>query len=279
MTIRGILPAAEIMEPPLKLAIVGDTGIGKSWLAVSAASPDNQVLDLDFDGRAASLAGKPNVFVKTYQDLDFNNPKCIAELESDINDWENDKSMGRLQFQTFVLDSVSYMRKALEREIIRQQPTLSRSIKVGARVLKIGQGYDVFNSNQMFLEHIIGRLSQLGNLIVTFHERNEKDEVKSTEKQKAFTGMVTVDPQHLAGILSTFNDVWRLTTDYTGKRILYTGLKDDFAGKTTFKGLDAVEIPDMKMLLEKHRKFLSTTNGVKAATQTTNTNALATTAK
>lgn len=255
MAVKGLLPATEITEPLLKLAIVGDTGIGKSWLAVSHASPTNKILDLDFDGRAASLAGKENVYVKTYQDLDFNNPKCIAELESDINDWEYDKSMGRLQFQTFVLDSASYMRKALEREIIRQQPTLSREIKVGARKLKLGQGYDIFNSNLMFTEHIISRLSQLGNLIVTFHERNEKDEIKSTEKQKAFTGMVTIDPQHLSGILSTFNDVWRLTTDYTGKRVLYTGLKDDFAGKTTLKGLAETEIPDMKVLLEKHRKF------------------------
>lgn len=274
MAVKGLLAASQITEPPFKIAIVGDTGLGKSWLATSHASTDNQILDLDFDGRAASLAGKDNVFVKTYQDKDFNNPNCIAELESDINDWEYDKSMGRLAYNWFVLDSVSYMRKSLEREIIRQQPTLSREIKVGSRRLKLGQGYDIFNANQMFTEHIIGRLSQLGNLIVTFHERNEKDEIKSTEKQKAFTGMVTVDPQHLSGILSTFNDVWRLTTDYTGKRILITNLTDDFAGKTTLKGLAAAEIPDIKVLLEKHRK-ICTANGANVTntnTQLTTTN-------
>lgn len=265
MAIKGLLPATQIIEPLYKIAIVGDTGLGKSWLATSHASPENQILDLDFDRRAASLAGKENVFVKTYQDLDFNNPTSVAELESDINDWEYEKTKGTLPYNWFVLDSASYMRKALEREIIRQQPTLSREIKVGSRRLKLGQGYDIFNANQMFTEHIISRLSQLGNLIVTFHEKNEKDEVKSTEKQKAFTGMVTIEPQHLSGILSTFNDVWRLTTDYTGKRILITHLTDDFAGKTTFKGLAEFEVPDIKVLIDKHRKFLANGQGNSAA--------------
>lgn len=250
--IKGLVPATDITEPKFKIAIVGDTGIGKSWLASSMASPENQMLNLDFDQRAASLAGKENVTVKTYYDKDFNNPTCIAELESDLNEWEYDYQMGRLQFKTFVIDSASYMRKALEREIIRQQPTLSRGIKVGSRVLRLGQGYDIFNANQMFTEHIISRFSQIGNLIVTFHERNEKDETKSTAEKKVFTGMVTIDPQHLSNILSTFNDVWRLTSDYSGKRILVTGLSDDFAGKTTLKGLAKEEPePNIQALLAK----------------------------
>jgi hypothetical protein len=265
--IKGIIAATEITAPRLKIAIIGDTGIGKSWLACSIASPEHKVLDLDFDGRAASLAGKENVYVKTYVDKDFNQPTAMAELESDINTWEYDYEQGRLEYKTFVIDSGSYMRKAMEREIIRQQPALSRAIKVGSRVLKIGQGYDIFNGNQMFTEHIISRLSQIGNLIITFHEKNEKDEIKSTEKQKAFTGMVTIDPQHLSGLLSTFNDVWRLTTNYASKRILITGLTDDFSGKTTLKGLADVEEPDIKKLLEKHKKFC-TTNGANVANNT-----------
>jgi hypothetical protein len=258
--IKNIIKATEITEPKLKIAIIGDTGIGKSWLAASIASPENPVLDLDFDGRAASLAGKADVYVKTYVDKDFSSPTAMSELESDINEWEYEFSQNKLLFKTFVIDSASYMRMATEREIIRQQPTLSRGIKVGTKSLKIGQGYDVFNGNKMFTEHIISRLSQLGNLIVTFHERNEKDETKSTETKKVFTGFITVDPPHLSGLLSTFNDVWRLTASDVGagdKRILITGLTNDFIGKTTFKGLAVQEEPDIKKLIAKHKEFIS----------------------
>lgn len=269
MAIKGLIEATDIVEPKYRIAIIGDTGIGKSWLAASIASAENQTLDLDFDNRAASLAGKPYVTVKTYIDKDFNKPTAIAELEADINEWEYDFAQGRLRFKTFILDSVSYMRKAMEREIIQQQPTLSRPLKIGSRVLRLGQGYDVFNGNQMFTEHIISRLSQLGNLIVTFHERNEKDEIKSTEKQKAFTGMVTVDPQHLSGILSTFNDVWRLTTDYSGsKRIVITGITDDFIGKTTLKGLGNTEEPYIDKMITKHKAFINGNGKITTTEQT-----------
>lgn len=258
MAVKGIIKAEDIVQPKLKIAIVGDTGIGKSWLATSIAADDHQVIDLDFDGRAASLAGKKNVFVKSYVDLDTNKPTAMSELESDLNEWEYDYSMNKLQFKTFIIDSGSYMRKATEREIIRQQPTLSRGIKIGTKVIRIGQGYDVFNGNVGYFEHVLARIFAIGNLIVTFHERNEKDEVKSTQEKKVFTGMVTIDPQHLNGVLSTFDDVWRLTTDYASKRILITGLVNDFAGKTTLKGLLPEEPePTIPKLFQKHKDFIA----------------------
>lgn len=266
--IKGILAATEITEPKFKIAIIGDTGIGKSWLAASIASPENPVLDLDFDGRAASLAGKPDVYVKTYVDRDFNNPTAVSELESDLNEWEYDCSQGKLKYKTFILDSASYLRKALEREIIRQQPTLSRGIKVGSRVLRLGQGFDIFNSNLMFMEHLISRLSQIGNLIVVFHERNEKDETRSTAEKKVFTGLVTVDPQHLSPVLSTFNDVWRLSSDYTGTRVLYTGLSEEFIGKTTLQGLAKEEKnPNIRELLAKSAKAKNGSGTINQTTQ------------
>jgi hypothetical protein len=259
--IKGVLEAVNIVEPKLKIAIVGDTGLGKSWLACSIAADDHKVLDIDFDGRAASLAGKKNVFVKSYVDRDHNNPNAISDLESDISLLEYDATKGALEYKTFVLDSGSYMRKSIEREIIRQQISLSRSIKIGTRTVRIGQGYDIFSGNVAYMENIIARFAVLGNVIITFHERNEKDEVKSTKEQKAFTGMVTIDPQHLSGILSTFNDVWRLTTDYASNRVLVTGLTDDFIGKTTLKGIETTvkgnENINIQVLLDKHRKAVA----------------------
>lgn len=263
MTIKGLIEAKDITQPKFKIAIIGESGIGKSWLATSIAAPDHEVLDLDFDDRAPSLAGKPNVTVKTYKDSDFNKPTAMAELQSDISEWEYDYVQKRLKFKTFIIDSMSFMRKAMERDIIIQQPTLGKGIKMGAVVLKVAADFNVYKGNQTFAENIISRLSAIGNLIVTFHERSEKDEVRSTTEKTIYTGMVSIDPPHLAVLLSTFNDVWRLTTDYSSKRVLYTGLVKDFAGKTTFKGLDDVEIPDIQKMLAKHQKFLSTSNGAK----------------
>jgi hypothetical protein len=249
--IKGIIDASQIIEPKLKIAIVGASGIGKSWLATSIASETNKVLDLDFDDRAASLQGKPFTFVKTYRDKDINNPTAVSDLESDINDWEYQFVKRELPYGTFIVDSATYMRAAIEREIMRQQPTLSRSIvKFGPRTIKVAQGYDVFSGNRIFFENLVSRLSALGNLIVTFHERDEEDKTKSTAQQKAYTGKVTIEPPHLASVLSTFNDVWWLTSNYTGKRVLITGLDDEFIGKTTLKGLDkAIVDPDIKKML------------------------------
>jgi hypothetical protein len=253
MAIKGIIEAKDITEPKLKVAIVGVSGIGKSWLATSIASPENQVIDLDFDNRAAALQGKQNISIKTYVDKDINNPTAIADLESDINEWEYEFVKRTLKYGTFVIDSATYMRAAIEREIMRQQPTLSRSIvKFGNRTIRVAQGYDVFSGNRIFFENLVSRLSAIGNLIVTFHERDEEDKAKSTDKQKAYTGKITIEPPHLASVLSTFNDVWWLTTNYNSKRVLITDLHDEFVGKTTLKGLDKVEVePDIKKLLAK----------------------------
>lgn len=269
--IKGLIAATDITQPRFKIAIIGESGIGKSWLAASIAAPDNQVLDLDFDDRAPSLAGKQNVTVKTYKDTDFNQPKAMSELQSDINEWEYDYSQGRLKFQTFVIDSMTFMRKAMEREIIRQQSTLGKGIKMGTMVLKVASDWTVYRGNSEFAENIISRLSSIGNLIVTFHERSEKDETRSTPEKTVYTGMVSIDPPHLASLLSTFNDVWRLTTDYASKRILITGLAGDFAGKTTLKGLAPIETADIQVLLAKHKKFLANGQGNSGVAENTNT--------
>src|ERR1017187_7157420 len=104
-TIKGMIPATSITEPLLKIAVVGDPGVGKSWFAATAPKP---VLDLDFDGRASSLAGKAGVLVKSYVDLDTTNPKAIADLESDLNSFDYAKAKGEEIPATFVIDSITY---------------------------------------------------------------------------------------------------------------------------------------------------------------------------
>lgn len=254
--IKGLKPATEITEPLLKIAIVGEPGIGKSWFAATAPKP---LIDIDFDGRASSLAGKEGVYVKTYQDVDTNNPKAIAELESDINTWEYAKTSGKGDCPaTFVLDSMTYGRKYTEAELIKQQSSLGRTLRIGSSSLKIGSGWDIINGNRGYLEYLINRLSLLGNVIAIFHTQDEKDNKKSTEKLKAYTGRITVQPQYLSSILSIFNDVYLIDVDFSSKRFVQTGISDEFIGKCSLKGLDPLnEPPDLEKMLQKHKAFVA----------------------
>ncbi len=251
--ISSLVEATTLADEPLKIAIVGPPGIGKSWLAATAPGP---VFDIDFDGRKSSLAGKKDVVVKSYHDFDKNKPISAAALEADIGVIEYEKQKGNPIPKTFVLDSLTYMRAATEAEIIRQQPTLSRQLKIGVSTLKIGQGFDIINGNRAYVEYIIGRLSVLGNLIVVCHSRDEKDKAKTTAMEKKYTGKITIDPEYLNTILSLFNDCWLLDSDWQGKRFITTGITDNFIGKNSL-GLDLkVYDPNITQMVEAHRKRL-----------------------
>jgi hypothetical protein len=259
--IPGMIAATDIVMPRLKIAIVGNTGIGKSWLATSIADENHKVLDLDFDGRSASLAGKKNIFVKSYFDSSADTPKAITELESDINTWEYEYSKGKLEIGTFILDSATYMVMSIEREAIRQEPTNGRNIirvpggpKEG-RFIKIGTGYDWAKINREYFNNIVSRLSAIGNLIVTFLDRDERDptgkDPKTGKPVMGYTGKITVEPQHLAPCLATFNDVWWLHGE-SGYRSLTMNLSRDFEiGKNTLSLEGEQSDIDIKKLLAK----------------------------
>jgi len=86
---------------------------------------------------------------------------------------------------------------------------------------------------------------------------DEKDNTKSTAAQKAYTGRITIQPQYLSSVLSIFNDVWLLDTDYSNKRIVQTGTSNEFLGATTLKGLDPLkEDPNIASMIQKHLKAI-----------------------
>ena len=258
MGIKGVLSANKVIDPPLKIAIIGDPGVGKSWFANTI---DGFKYDFDFDGRASSLITHPkaaDINVKTYYDSDPNKPNAIQEFERDLAVLKYAKSQGKLPPDfTSIIDSLTFARKACEDELIRQQGNLSRKLRIGTTTVNIPAGWDVINAVKEYLEYIVAELATLGNLICVFHEKDEKDVTTSTESKTTYTGMTTIQPQYLNLLLSIFNDVWRLSVNSNGKRNVQTGIGPQFVGKCTLLGIDPlVQEPDIAAMLRKHKAEL-----------------------
>ena len=258
--LKNLVPASEI-DPTsrLKIAIIGLPKSGKSWFAATAPGP---IMYYDFDDRAVSLAGKPNLMVKTLQDKNQQQPQAMKELERDLSNFQYRKAKGLPIPTTFVLDTATYLKKAMENEIFAQDSGLARKLKVGAASsILMGKSYDVVSAVQGYFLYLIAEFSSLGNLILVFHERDEKDKEKSTVTETKYTGKVTVDPQYLANTLTLFNEVFRIeATGMPGN----AGTKYTVTCKTNYEVnasttllIDATEPPNIMAMLEKHRMNLA----------------------
>jgi len=243
-------------EPRLKIAVVGVPKVGKSWFAYTSPAP---VWSFDFDTRSESLKEfcskykRTDVEGKSYWDKDPNIPTAMQAVETDISMFEYLKQQGKTTPATYILDSMTFMRAVMEHELIKQQPSFCRKVKINSTEIKIPAGWDVINGVRAYMEYIIGRLSELGHVIAVFHEADETDKQKSTKEQKAYTGLKTVQPPYLATVLSLFNDVFRITVDYSGARIVQCQPNSDFTASTSMK-LDATEAPDIMQMLAKHKQ-------------------------
>lgn len=252
--IAGVVPAISIKASErLRIAIVGPMKSGKSWFAASAPKP---VLVYDFDNRAESLSGKPGVSVKTLVDTDPRLPHIVQDIETDLNMFKYRKDQGKAIPATFVFDSLTYFRKGMENELIKQQPGFGFKIKLGTAVVNVPKGWDVINAVRMHLEHIINEFGALGNLIFVFHQRDEKDRDRSTKEETKYTGRQTVDPQYLETVLALFNEVYYINIDYGGKYQAVVRANNEFGASTTLQ-LDAIEEPDIMAMIAKHEKALA----------------------
>ena len=252
--ISGLTEAAKMSpEKKLKIAIIGEPKTGKSWFASTAPAP---VFVADFDDRAESLRGRENVFIKTYKDLDPNNPNAIADLETDLQLMIYQKKQGKEVPKTIVLDSLTYMRAAIESALMATSSNLSRSVRIGGKIVKIPQGWDIVNGIRRHMDNIITTCSSIGNVIITCHEQPEKDTVASTKDEKKYTGRITIQPQYLNTILSTFNEVWRISIDDKGEYTVEVKPTNEFLSSTTLK-LDATEKPNISEMLKKHNATIS----------------------
>jgi AAA domain len=266
--LKGGNRAAEIVPGKTKnycLAIVGRQKSGKSWFATSD-NVDKSVWVADFDNRSESVSGKQNVYVRTFSDLNQKSPTAIIDLEQDLELFKYRVVKGQVIPDVFVLDSITYMKKALENEIIRAMSRsqgdqkLSREIGTGSRKVVIAQGWDMINAVRGYLEYFIAEFRSLGNLICVFHERPEKDQMHSTKDNTVFTGQYSVDPFYLNSLLSVFSEVMRISVDGYGKYTVNTTSNNEFNGATTWK-VDAKEEPNISNMLKKH--FLHITKGTK----------------
>lgn len=243
-------------ESKYKIAIVGESGVGKSWFAFTAPGT---IFEADFDNRAESFkefvraSKRTDMVAKTYLDLDPSVPKAVSEFEKDIAMFEYLKVQGKPIPEWFILDSMTYLRVACEHELIKQHPAMARKVQLGANKLMIPSHYDIINGNRAYMEFLLGRLSELGNVIAIFHEMDEKDAQASTKEQKAYTGRKTIQPQYLASLLSLFNDRFRVTINYNGDRIVQVQPNSDFLAVTSMK-LDATEKPNLAEMIAKHKK-------------------------
>lgn len=242
-------------EPKLKIAIVGVPKVGKSWFAYTAPPP---IWSFDLDTRSESLKefckkfNRTDIEGKTYYDSNPATPNAMQQMETDIAMFEYLKQQGKPIPTTFILDSATYMRIAMEHELIKQQPTFCRTVKIGTTIVKIPTGWDVINGVKDYTAHIISKLAELGNVVCIFHEADEPDRPKSTKEQKAYTGMKTIHPPYLSSALSLFDHVFRMTLDYTGERVVQCQPNNEFMACTSFK-LAPEEKPDIMAMLAKHK--------------------------
>lgn len=248
-------------ETKYKIAIIGEPKTGKSWLAMSAPG---KIFIADFDSRSESIKEyirknkrEAEIDAKTYWDTNPAIPTAVSKLETDIAMFEYLKQQGKAIPDWFVLDSITFLRAACEHELIKQHPAMSREIKLGANKIKIPQGWDIVNGNKAYLEYIIGRLSELGNVIAVFHELDETDKQRSTKDEKKYTGRKTIQPQYLSSLLSIFNDVFRVTIDYNGTRTVQVQPSSDFLASTSMSALAKEEPADIAGMIAKQKKASS----------------------
>lgn len=239
------VPSEQVQaEELLRIAIMGKPKSGKSWLAATARKP---ILYYDHDNRKESLEGKSGLFI-------ISRPTML-DVETNLSIMKANKIKKVELPATVVHDSVTFMNRAMEEEIFRQDPKLCRTIRVGNNTsMKIRNSWDVINGIQRYVEYLISEYTNLGvNLIFVFHEKDEKDKAESTVNETKYTGLVTVDPQYLANSLSLFNEVYRITVDGSRKYTVTCKPNWDVNASTTML-LDPTEPPDIGAMIEKHKQ-------------------------
>lgn len=236
----------------LKVAICGEPKTGKSYvIAKTARKP---LMHYDFDDRAESIAGLPDTIIKTLVDISDTEPRAWAALEADATTMEYVASKGQLPFKSVALDSMTFLRKYAEHQMLKDVSGITRNkFKIGVVDYLLPKDWDAVTSVQKMLETMLSRFFSMGiDVYVTFHTRPEKDQSKSTKTDFVYKDSLTVEPPNLKMLLPKFNDQWR--TVFEGGKYMIQ-LKPDwrFNASTVLKGVNDLEEADIQKMLEKHK--------------------------
>lgn len=236
----------------LKAAICGDQKTGKSYLIAKTAR--KPLIIYDFDDRRESISGSEDTTVKTLIDVHSTEPKAWGELETDIGLFEYLKSKQTLAFKSIALDSMTFLRKYAENQMMYDtKGTLMRKAKIGIQDYQISQGWDSVNYTQRMIEEMLRRVFSLGlDTYCVFHTRPEKDRVRSTKDNTVYTEQLTIEPQNLAPVLAMFNEVWRTHINSNGEFKLQVKPDYYFGAATALHNLEAEEEQNIQKLLQKH---------------------------
>lgn len=253
--LKGCYKSEEITQiDRLRVALCGDTGTGKSNLIARTAR--KPLLHYDFDDRRESIAGIDDVVIKTLVDKNDETPTAWNILESDIGTLEYLKSKNELPFKSLAFDSCTFLRKYAEHQFMKDSSSSSRAkYKIGITTYIIPKDYDAVTGVQKMLDGILNRAFALDlDVYMTFHTRNEKDNVKSSKTETIYKDNLTIDPPNIKVLLPKFNDKWRTFVDTDGKFKVQMHANWQFAAATVLKNVEDIEIADIGKLLEKHNK-------------------------
>jgi AAA domain len=252
----GILGEEVRADGHLSIAIVGPPKSGKSWLASTAPQP---ILYYDFDNRKESLRGKSGLNIITLYDSSQANPTVISTIEGDLSTIKYRVEKGEEIPKTVVFDSMTHFKKCIENSLMKQMGKGTfREISIApGHVMRQPVGWDVINGVEQYLYYFIAEWRSLMNIIIVFHEKDEKDNVNSTEKVKAYTGMKVVDPQYLNKCLTVFNEVWRIDYNVGSSKYEVQITADGNFRASTVLELEGIQEPNIQQMLEKHKQALS----------------------
>lgn len=237
----------------MKVAICGDPGTGKS--NVIARTARRPLMHYDFDDRKESIAGfaEGQVVIKTLVDKNDTTPIAWNMFESDLGTLEYLKSKNELAFKSIAVDSITFLRKYAEHQLLKDASGVTRSkFKVGITDYLVPKDWDAVTSVQHMLETMFNRLFALEiDVYATFHTRLEKDQQKSTKTDTVYKDSLTIDPPNLKMLLPKFNDQWRTFIE-NGKYMVQLKPDWQFTAKTVLKNVSDKEEANITKLLEKH---------------------------
>ena len=243
----------------LKVAIGGVPKSGKSYLIAKTAR--KPLLHYDFDDRSESIAGAKDTIIKTLVDKTDDQPVAWGILESDIGTMEYQKEQcvrekKDFPFKSIALDSLTFLRKYAEHQFLKDNSSATRTkFKIGTVNYMIPKDWDAVTGVQKMLETMLSRIFALGvDTYMTFHTRQEKDNLRSTKTETVYKDSLTIDPPNLSMLLPKFNDTWRCFVDTDGQYKVQIHPDYQFNAATVLKNVSDVEEADIQKMLEKHNK-------------------------